>query len=109
MAEANVAELIIKVIDDASAPMKALSKTFKGVMDDVKRAGTDFESFARRATAGYESAKKGLEKTAIAAGAFAAALYKPIESAIEMRESLEDLHMGTKNTEADMESLRNKF
>jgi len=71
MAE-QIAELIIKLIDDCSEPARVASSAIKGLTNDVAKAGMSFESFSRGATQGFSQAISGLTKTAIAAGDAAA-------------------------------------
>jgi TP901 family phage tail tape measure protein len=108
MAE-NVAELIISLLDQVSAPARLATASIRGLVGDVNRASISFESFSRRATRGFDSAIAGLTKTAVVAGAAAAALYKPIKSASEFAETLKDLQLGTHRTDTEMEALSDRF
>ena len=105
----NVAELSIRLLDDLSAPARLMSASLKGITADVARANATFETLHKRVEIATESAKKGLEHAAIAAGAFAAALYKPIEGAMEFTESLKDIQLGTRASDEAIEELGDSF
>jgi TP901 family phage tail tape measure protein len=109
MASENVAELVAKLIDDVTAPARAAGNSIKGLVSDVQKSNSVFESLSRQASRNFDSARTSLVATAMAAGAFYIAIKKPIEQAMSFASTLKTLQIQTGRTEEQIKSIEDRF
>ena len=109
MSRDNVAELIIKLYDELSAPARAAAASIKGLTSDFQRSQNALESWSRQVKRGMADAQASILKTALAAGALYVAMAGPIRRAGELAESLKTLQINTNRSEEGMVKLQERF